>query len=107
MKMPREYSKLIAALIILAGTCSASLAGDLRFAGYIVDRSCGDNLKAQGAAQDSMQAHTRECALNENCSRDGYSLYSKGKWYQLDKKGSELARQAIKSSKTKEGHFVV
>ena len=104
--MTREYSRVIAGLAILALSACPGLAADLRFAGYLVDRSCGDNLKAQGATQESLQVHSKECALNENCSRDGYSLYSKGKWYQLDKKGNELARQVLKASKTKEGHFV-
>jgi hypothetical protein len=105
MQMPRELAALAAGIAIVAGTCLASLAADSRFAGYLYDRHCADNLKSQGFAPDDH--HTKECALNENCSRDGYAVYCKGKWYRLDKKGNELARRLLQTTKTPEGHFVI
>ncbi len=110
MQMPRGSWKLFLRTAILAGifagNSSLSLAAETRFAGYLLDRSCADNLKAQGVS-DSVQHHKKECALNAGCSRDGYAILSKGQWYRLDKKGNELARHLLESTKTKEGHFVV
>jgi hypothetical protein len=105
MQMSRRQVAVAAGVAILAGTSVASLAAESRFAGYLYDRSCADNLKAQRMTPD--EHHKKECALNANCSRDGYAVYSKGQWYQLDKKGNELARHLLETTKTEEGHFVV
>ena len=98
---------LILASLILAGTSLPVTAADNKWAGYLVDRSCADNAKANGFGSEYLQTHKRECALNAGCSKEGYSLFSKGKWYQLDKKGSDLARNLLQSSTTKESHFVI
>lgn len=105
--MPRGIKTAFALLAILAGTSAPSIAADSRFAGYLIDRSCADNMKTLVDFQDMLKAHKKECALNESCSKDGYALFSKGKWYNLDKKGSQLAKEVLKSSRTKEGHFVI
>ena len=105
MQMSRTLSIAAASLTIVAATCLSSLAAESRFAGYLYDRSCADNLKAQRIEPD--EHHKKECALNESCSRAGYAVYSKGQWYQLDKKGGELARRLLSTTKTEEGHFVV
>ncbi|MBX9690650.1 MAG: hypothetical protein K2X27_28300, partial [Candidatus Obscuribacterales bacterium] len=109
MLMPRASLKsFLISTLILAGTATPGLALDGRWAGFLFDRSCADNAKAQGIADaEFLHSHKKECALNEGCSKDGYAVYSKGKWLQLDKKGSELARKMLSSSSTKEGHFVV
>ncbi len=97
----------IAASLILAGTSLPVTAADNKWAGYLVDRSCADNAKANGFGTEYLQTHKKECALNAGCSKEGYSLFSKGQWFQLDKKGSDLARNLLQSSPTKEGHFVM
>lgn len=102
-----EIKTLIATTFILAGTSLPVTAADNKWAGYLVDHSCAENYKSQGTAVEYLQTHKKECALNAGCSHDGYSVYSKGQWYQLDKKGSDLARNVLQSSPTKEGHFVV
>lgn len=82
-------------------------AAETRLAGFLLDRSCADNLKAGGYSTDSFREHKKECALNENCSKDGYAVFSKGQWYLLDAKGNELSRKLLKSTSTSEGHFVL
>lgn len=106
MEMTRGIMSLAAGLSILAGIAAPIHAADSRFAGFLVDRSCAENYKAQGMPLETLQNHKKECALNESCSHDGYALCSKGQWYFLDKKGNELARQLLKTTHTKEGHFV-
>lgn len=106
--MPRGFSKLAACVILTGITiASPSIAADSRWAGYLLDKSCADNSKSQGFGLDFASTHKKECALNASCSKDGYSIYSKGQWYQLDKKGIQLARKLLESSKSEEGHFVV
>ncbi len=105
--MPRGIKSALSLLAILAGSCAAGLAADSRFAGYLIDRSCADNMKTLVDCQDMLKGHKKECALNESCSKDGYAIFSKGKWYNLDKKGSELAKNLLKASRAKEGHFVI
>lgn len=109
MKMPSGIKSLVllSSAAILSASSLTSHASDSRFAGYLLDRSCADNMKTLVDYQDMIKAHKKECALNDNCSKNGYSIYSKGKFLQLDKKGSELARDLLKTTKTKEGHFVV
>lgn len=104
--MPSGIKAILAGLFIVAGSALPGLAADSRYAGFLVDRSCADNCKAQGMGVDYLQTHKKECALNEECSRNGYAVFSKGQWYKLDSKGNDLARQLLKSSPSKEGHFV-
>jgi hypothetical protein len=104
-KMPRGLVFVPVGIAILAANCLSSFAADSRLAGYLLDRSCADNMKSQRMVPDD--THKKECALNQTCSRDGYAVYSKGQWYQLDKKGNELARHMLETTKTGEGHFVV
>ncbi len=107
MPLTRGTKALISGIAILAGTCLPMLAADSRWAGYLLDRSCADNFKAQGLTADAARTHKKECALNETCSKNGYSVISKGQYYELDKKGNDLARQLINASPSTEGHFVV
>lgn len=104
MQIPGKLSALVVGSVIAVSSSVVAFAADARFAGYLYDRSCADNLKAQHMLAD--EHHKKECALNPDCSRDGYAICSKGQWYQFDKKGNELARSLLKSTKTEEGHFV-
>lgn len=104
--MPRIAPSLITGVLILYGSCSSVNAADSRLTGYLVDRSCADASKSQGTSIGYLQSHKKECALNESCSKAGFALYSKGKWYNLNGRGNELARNLLKASPTPEGHFV-
>lgn len=106
--MQRGLCTLIGS-IILTGSALPSpvLAADARWAGYLLDRSCADNCVNQGFGVDFASTHKKECALNESCSKAGYSILSKGQWFQLDKKGTEMAKKLLEKSKSDEGHFVI
>lgn len=108
MRIPKGFQATVAALILTGTACLTPLfAADSKFAGYLVDRSCADNAKSQGYGNDYASTHKKECSLNASCSKDGYSIFTKGQWYQLDKKGMQLARKVLEESKSPEGHFVV
>ncbi len=106
--MQRGLSTLIAWVILTgSGFASPVSAADARWAGYLLDRSCAENCVNQGFGVDFASTHKKECALNESCSKAGYSILSKGQWFQLDKKGTEIAKKLLEKSKSDEGHFVV
>ena len=98
---------LLSAVSSLSSLSPTCLAAETRWAGYLADRSCAENCKAQGLGTDFLNSHKKECALNASCSKDGYAVFSKGQWYQFDKKGNELARKLLNDSTTEEGHFVI
>jgi hypothetical protein len=94
-------------------TCLAFLAlafpvfGSSQFSGYLIDRACAEALKHDSKDIDSKVVHhTTTCALSTDCSEAGYSLYSNGKFIDLDSKGNELAKKYFQTSKRKEGHYV-
>jgi hypothetical protein len=48
-------------------------------------------------------AHSKECALEDDCSASGYGLFSEGKWYVFDDAGSKQAKAAIEKEKRAKG----
>jgi hypothetical protein len=54
----------------------------------------------------ALSHHTKECALNADCSEAGYSLYSDGKFIDLDSKSNAVAKKYFESTAKKEGHYV-
>lgn len=106
--MPRGFVAGLT-LLILTGVSAhiPVIAAESRWAGYLVDRSCAQNCQEQRLGTEFLTEHKKECALNQTCSKDGYAIFSKGQWFYLDKKGSELAREILSKSPTQEGHFVI
>lgn len=78
------------------------------YSGYLIDRSCAAQIKMDNMRQhvDPMAAinkHTRHCSLEPSCCEAGYSLYSQGKWFDLDPKGNEMAKKLFQASKKETG----
>lgn len=72
-----------------------------------MDRQCADSIRQDSDPIMFIKHHTKDCALMPNCRRKGYSLYvPDGKWYELDKKGNELAVKILTASKKKSGFYV-
>lgn len=71
--------------------------------GYIVDQMCAQSMQKRGNPMQKAAAHTKECALEENCSASGYGLFSDGKWYVFDEAGSRKARVVIEKEKRERG----
>ncbi len=79
-----------------------------QYTGYLVDRSCAAQIKVDNKGSDpspSLKKHTRHCSLEPSCCEAGYSLYSQGKWFDLDAKGNELAKKIFEQSKKESGHI--
>jgi len=71
--------------------------------GYVVDQMCAKGMAKKENMMEKAAAHTKECALEENCAESGYGLFSDGKYYPFDETGSEKAHELIeKTSKKKE-----
>ena len=66
--------------------------------GYVVDQMCAKTLAKKENVMDKAAAHTKKCALEEGCSESGYGLFSDGKYYRFDEKGSETAKSLIEGS---------
>lgn len=79
-----------------------------QYTGFLVDRSCAAQIKVDSKGSDpspSLKKHTRHCSLEPSCCEAGYSLYSQGKWFDLDAKGNELAKKIFEQSKKESGHM--
>ncbi|MBX9940049.1 MAG: hypothetical protein K2Y32_12385 [Candidatus Obscuribacterales bacterium] len=75
------------------------------YTGYLLDRACAAELKQAGKDPlATLKGHTKHCSLEPACSEAGYTLYSEGKWLDLDSVGSEKARKAFGQTKKAAGH---
>jgi hypothetical protein len=89
-------------------TSPLALAADKveTYTGYVVDKSCAAMIKNDHL--DPMQRlkdHTKSCALEPSCCEAGYTVYSGGKWIDLDVAGSAMAQKMIKASKKSKAHM--
>lgn len=99
---------LLLALQMVTGTAASadqSPAGPGKWRGYIVDRQCSESVREDTNPVPFLRRHSKDCSLMPSCARDGYSLYTDGKWIDLDKKASRTVIQAIKSSKRRSGFY--
>jgi hypothetical protein len=71
--------------------------------GYIVDQMCAKGMAKKVNPMQKAAAHTKECALEDNCSASGFGLFSDGKWYVFDDAGSRQAKTAIEKDKRTKG----
>ncbi|MBL0184127.1 MAG: hypothetical protein IPP97_00160 [Candidatus Obscuribacter sp.] len=80
------------------------------YSGYLIDRSCAaqikmDNMRQHVDPMGAINKHTRHCSLEPSCCEAGYSLYSQGKWFDLDPKGNEMAKKLFEASKKETGQL--
>jgi hypothetical protein len=72
--------------------------------GYLIDRSCAAMIKHDHLdPMQRLKSHTKKCNLEPSCCEAGYTLYSGGKWIDLDAPSSEMAKKVIQSSKGDKG----
>lgn len=72
--------------------------------GYIIDRKCASTVKVSGGLKSFVEQHTTDCLLM--CKDRGYSLYSEGKWIDLDTKGNQLVLQILQNTQKERGLYV-
>lgn len=81
-------------------------AGQTHWQGYLIDRQCAESVRDDSDPKAYVLHHTKDCALMPNCRAKGYALFVDGKWYDLDKRGNELAVKILTASKKKRGFYV-
>jgi len=69
--------------------------------GYLVDKSCAPYIVKKGPAEAAVKgaSHTRECALEPECSKNGYGLITDGKFIKFDKSGDMKAKDYLAKTK--------
>ena len=75
--------------------------------GYVVDAMCAKGMmKNPETTMKKVAAHTKDCALEEECAASGYGLISDGKWYKFDEKGDKEAKAWVENTKLEKGLMV-
>lgn len=81
--------------------------GQVTMHGYLVDAMCAKGMmKHPETTMKKAAAHTKDCALEEECASSGYGLISDGKWVKFDEKGDKEAKAWIESTKLAKGLMV-
>jgi hypothetical protein len=76
--------------------------------GYLVDAMCaGGMAKHPETAMSKAARHTSACALEEDCAKSGFGVFSDGTWHKFDGEGDRQALALLKQTKTKRGVMVV
>ncbi len=104
----RHMRALIGLSMLVLFAAMTALAQDTKtvtFNGYVVDQMCGTGMAKKANAMEKAAAHTRDCALEESCSAEGYGIFSDGKYYKFDEKGSATAKGLIEKSKRAKGLY--
>ncbi len=96
----------VAIIALALSTASTAKNKSSTFQGYLVDKQCADSVRQDSHPEDFIKHHTKDCALMENCRRNGYTLYVSPNWFDLDKHGSKLAIKVLRNSKRNHGFFV-
>ncbi len=107
----KKQASVFACLVIFGVIQTPALSNTSgKWQGYLVDRQCADSVRDDSDPRSFIQHHMKSCALMPNCKVLGYSIYTltrpKGTWFDLDKKGSELAFKLLKTSKRSNGFYV-
>jgi hypothetical protein len=106
--LPR-FSPLFAVLACLIGggaLVPVNAAGDETFNGYLVDRSCAAMFKNDHLDPTKrLKDHLKSCDLDPACSDSGYTIYSGGKWIDLDAPTSAMVQKVLRASKKDKGNM--
>jgi len=76
--------------------------------GYLVDKSCAPYIVKKGPAEAARKgaAHTRECALEPECSKNGYGVVVDGTFIKFDAHGDVKAKEYLMKTKREENILV-
>lgn len=86
-------------VLFVALSASAQDAKPTALKGYVVDQMCASKMAKKENAMEKAEGHSKECALEEDCAASGYGIFSDGKYYKFDEKGSAKAKALIEKSK--------
>jgi hypothetical protein len=96
-------SAMCALALLVSAQGFAQGGGTTTLKGYVVDQMCGKGMEKKANFAEKAPTHTKDCALDEACAASGFGIYSDGKWYTFDEKGSAMAKAAIEKSKRETG----
>jgi hypothetical protein len=60
---------------------------------------CAKSIAKKENIMEKAGGHTKQCALEETCAESGFGIFSEGKYYKFDEKGSAQAKELIENSK--------
>jgi hypothetical protein len=86
-------------------TVNAQGAKPATLKGYVVDQMCAGKMAMKDNAMEKAEGHSKDCALDEHCAASGYGIFSDGKYYKFDEKGSATAKGLIEKSKREKGLY--
>jgi hypothetical protein len=102
----RTIGRLSALLVVAAMVGFAQSNEPLTLDGYVVDQHCAKGMATKANAMEKAATHTKSCLLMDDCSGSGYGIFSGGKYYPFDEKGSATAKSLIeKSNRANEMYF--
>lgn len=105
----KNFPGVVFALMVLALLPSPVNSKEKRvWQGYLIDRMCMKAVADSADPLDFVYHHTKDCVLMPACKKKGFTLYmaKKKQWFNLDKKGNELAEKVISKSKRNSAFFV-
>jgi len=91
--------------LVLFASLTLYAGGTKTLKGYVVDQMCAAKMATKENVMDKAAAHTSDCALEEDCASSGYGIFSEGKFYKFDEKGSAKAKTLIGKSKRTNGLY--
>jgi hypothetical protein len=74
--------------------------------GWLCDQDSMQTISRQMDPVGYLEQYPKNKASNLNTLFKGFAIYHHGEWFILDKKGSELAKQAIRRSPSSSGFMV-
>jgi hypothetical protein len=92
-------------VLTFALTVSAQDAKPATLKGYVVDQMCAGKMAMKENAMEKAEGHSKDCALDDHCAASGYGIFSDGKYYKFDEKGSAMAKNLIEKSKREKGLY--
>jgi hypothetical protein len=93
-------------LLLTSMTMVAQGTGSTTLSGYVVDQDCAGKIATKANVMEKAAGHTKDCALMEDCAASGFGIFSDGKYYKFDTKGSATAKALFEKSKhTKAMYF--
>jgi hypothetical protein len=99
---------LFCSLAIFAATMIGQETKPAVIKGYVVDQMCASKMATKANVMEKAAGHSKDCALEEDCAGSGYGVFSDGKYYKFDEKGSVQAKAMIeKSKRAKQLYFEV
>ena len=80
--------------------------GKQALTGYLMDLECAPSILKKPDVEKAAAAHTKDCATEEDCAKEGYGVIVGKKVIKFDDRGNELAKEFLKKTE-KEDHLRV